>query len=96
LRKAGDYSYAIYLLHFFLINGVSAYVNDHIVPLTSIYVALPFAFLFFGYMTLLGWASHRLIEGHFMRFRRPYFVERLHPCSVQPQLGTMADNPVRT
>ncbi|GAA4004713.1 acyltransferase [Sphingomonas humi] len=75
LRRAGDYSYAVYLLHFLTVVAASRFVDDNLARLTSVYVAIPFALVYFGYMTMLGWASHRLIEGPMMRFRRPYLKD---------------------
>lgn len=75
IQKAGDYSYATYLLHFLVVVGAADFVEQRVVALDSIYVAIPFALLFFAYMTMLGWVSHRFIEAPFARFRRPYIRE---------------------
>lgn len=72
VEKAGQYSYSIYLLHFFAVFEAAAFVDRHIMTLNNIYVALPWSVLFFLAMTGVGHLSYKLIEGPPLRFRTPY------------------------
>jgi peptidoglycan/LPS O-acetylase OafA/YrhL len=75
LRKAGEYSYSIYLLHFFFVFGAADFVNRHVIRLTSTYAVIPWAILFFAFMTVLGHFSYVWIERPFLRFRTRYIKE---------------------
>jgi peptidoglycan/LPS O-acetylase OafA/YrhL len=72
VEKAGEYSYSIYLLHFFFVFHAARLINQHVMAFDSLYGALPWAMLFFIAMTALGHASYKLVEGPPMRFRKPY------------------------
>lgn len=74
-QKAGEYSYSIYLLHFFLVFSAGRFVDDQIIELNSLYEALPWAMLFFVVMVGIGHISYKLIEEPALRFRRPYIKE---------------------
>ncbi len=68
----GEYSYSIYLLHFFFVFAVAQWIHIHIVDLSNFYVALPVALLAFLAMIPLGWLSMRFVERPFLRLRRRY------------------------
>jgi peptidoglycan/LPS O-acetylase OafA/YrhL len=72
VQKAGEYSYSIYLLHFFAVFGIATLVDLYVVPLTSLYVALPFAALFFVAMVGIGHLSYVFIEAPPLKYRRKY------------------------
>lgn len=72
LGKAGEYSYSIYLWHFFFVFELSRFVNDHIMGLSSIYVASAWAMLGYVAMIPIGYLSYRFIESPFLRFRVSY------------------------
>lgn len=72
LRKAGQYSYSIYLLHFFFVREAALFVHTRIMPIESYWLALPWAVLFFGAMMVLGAIVWRLIEEPPLRWRRSY------------------------
>jgi peptidoglycan/LPS O-acetylase OafA/YrhL len=75
VQKAGEYSYSIYLLHFFAVFGVAALIDEHVMPLTNLYVALPFAALFFVVMVGVGHLSYVVIEAPPLKYRRKYLRE---------------------
>lgn len=74
LGRAGQYSYSIYLLHFFVVFLVSRYVYEHVMPHGSFYAACAWSALFFCLMVPVGAFSFRFIESPFLRLRRPYIV----------------------
>jgi peptidoglycan/LPS O-acetylase OafA/YrhL len=75
VQKAGEYSYSIYLLHFFAVFGIATLVDAYVVPLTNLYIALPFAALFFVAMVGIGHLSYVFIEAPPLKFRRKYLRE---------------------
>ena len=82
VQKAGEYSYSIYLLHFFLVFSAARFVDTQIMELTSVYVALPWALLFFVLMTGVGHFSYVLIERPALRFRKPYMTDKSPPVPI--------------
>ncbi len=75
VQKAGEYSYSIYLLHFFFVAQAAKQINERVMHISTLYQALPWAVLFFVCMTLVGHLSWILVERPFLRFRRPYIVD---------------------
>ena len=74
VQKAGEYSYSIYLLHFFAVFGVATLVDQHVMPLTSLYLALPWAALYFVAMVGIGHLSYVFIEAPPLRYRKKYIL----------------------
>ena len=74
MQKAGEYSYSIYLLHFFFYEQAARVVHTYIMPISSIYLALPWAMIFFVLMAFLGHFSFRYIERPMLAFRRSYVL----------------------
>ncbi len=72
VQKAGEYSYSIYLLHSFYVFDAARLVDEHVMRLTSLYAALPWALLFFVGMVGIGHISFKIIECPPLRFRKPY------------------------
>ena len=74
LGKVGEYSYSMYLWHFFFVFEMSRFVNDHVMKLTNLYVTAAWALL--GYLPMIPgcWFSYRFIESPFLRFRTQYVV----------------------
>lgn len=70
--RAGSWSYSIYLLHFYLVFRMAAWIETHIMSLANIYVACLWSLLCFAAMIPIGWASFRFIEQPFLRFRQRY------------------------
>lgn len=72
LSMIGEYSYSIYLLHFFFVFDVAAWIQLNILNISNFYVAIPIS-MFVLILTLpLGYLSHRFIERPFLMLRRPY------------------------
>lgn len=72
LARVGTYSYSIYLLHFFFYAELAALIDEFVLPLTNVYLALAFAPLAFLCMIPLGYLSFRFVEAPFLRFRTVY------------------------
>jgi peptidoglycan/LPS O-acetylase OafA/YrhL len=75
LGRAGQYSYSIYLLHFFVVFHVSGWAFEHVLPQGSFYAACAWSALFFCLMVPVGALSFRFIESPFLKLRRPYVVK---------------------
>ena len=83
LEQAGKYSYSIYLLHFFFVGTAARLVDQHIMPIPTLILALPWAILFFGFMMLIGSISWKLVEQPALRFRKSYIAAPA-PAATQP------------
>jgi peptidoglycan/LPS O-acetylase OafA/YrhL len=68
----GQYSYSIYLLHFFVVFEVAKIIDKYIANLSNFYVAVGFSFLFFALMVIPGYLSFKYIESPFLKLRKPY------------------------
>ena len=68
----GEYSYSIYLLHFFFVFAVARWVHTNVMDISNLYVALPVSLLFFVAMIPIGYLSMRFVERPFLRLRRRY------------------------
>jgi peptidoglycan/LPS O-acetylase OafA/YrhL len=71
----GEYSYSIYLLHFYFVFAVAQWIHVNVLDLSNFYVALPVSLLALGAMMPIGYLSMRFVERPFLRLRRQY-VER--------------------
>lgn len=74
IALVGTYSYSIYLLHFFVVSRLSNAINNNIVDLSNIHLAMLFSFFSFLLMVPIGYISYRFIESPFLRFRTRYIV----------------------
>ena len=72
VARLGEYSYSIYLLHFFVVFEAARFVHEHIMDISNFYLACVWALFFFVLMLLPGYVSFRLIEVPFLRHRRRY------------------------
>jgi len=72
LTALGEYSYSIYLLHFFVVFAVAQWIHANVVDLSNFCVALPVSMLAFVAMIPIGYLSMRFVEGPFLRLRRRY------------------------
>ncbi|MDO9313887.1 MAG: acyltransferase [Burkholderiaceae bacterium] len=72
LSTIGEYSYSIYLLHFFFAFDVAAWIQLHLVDISNFYVAVPVSLAVLILVLPLGYLSHRFIERPFLMLRRPY------------------------
>ena len=72
VARYGDYSYAIYLLHVFVVFHMARFVHEHVMDLSNFYVACLWALVGFALMGIPGYFSMRFIEMPFLRMRRRY------------------------
>ena len=88
MQKAGEYSFSIYLLHFFVVFEVAPLIDGYVMRLDSLYVALPCSALFFVAMIGVGHLSFIFIERPPMRYRKPY-IRIDKPVSVRVDADAM-------
>lgn len=72
LGRIGDYSYSIYLLHFFVVYDMSRFVHEHVMDISNFYLALIWSVPFFVAMLIPGFLSYRYLEGPFLSLRKRY------------------------
>ena len=72
LQKLGEYSYSIYLLHFFVVFKAAAFINRNIMDISNIYIGCFWATIFFVTMIIPGYLSYKFIESPFLRLRLNY------------------------
>lgn len=70
----GEYSYSIYLLHFFVVFHAARFVNERIIDISSFTLACLWAVLFFLLMMPVGYLSFRFIEAPFLQLRKRYIL----------------------
>lgn len=68
----GEYSYSIYLLHFFVVALAARFVNERIMDISNFYVACLWSAVLFASMIVPGYLSFRFIESPFLRLRKRY------------------------
>ncbi len=71
----GTYSYSIYLIHLFFVFQLAAFINQKVMHIPNIYMAILISVPCFLLMMPLGYLSYRFIETPFLRFRTRYIVE---------------------
>ena len=76
LRKIGEYSYSIYLLHFFIVFDLAKIATAWVPGIHILVVAELAAFGCFIMVVPVAWVSYRLIECPFFRFRRKYSSDK--------------------
>jgi len=82
----GTYSYSIYLLHFLLVFRFARFIDQYLIDLSNIHIALlvsPAAFLL---MIPVGWASYRFIESPFLKFRTNYLKADEAPSNLDRRM----------
>jgi peptidoglycan/LPS O-acetylase OafA/YrhL len=72
LSLLGEYSYSIYLLHFFFVFALAQWIHTHVLDISNFYVALPVAVLAYLAMIPVAYFSMRFIERPFLKLRRSY------------------------
>lgn len=72
IGRVGEYSYSIYLLHFFFVFAAAKYIHENIMDLSNFYVACVWAFAMFLLMVPIAYLSFRFIEAPFLRYRKRY------------------------
>lgn len=75
LQRFGEYSYSIYLLHFFFVFEVAKYIHFNIMDISNFYIGLIWAAAFYIAMLIPGYFSYRFIESPFLKLRRKYIKE---------------------
>ena len=82
IGRIGEYSYSIFLLHFFVVFHISGFVNERIMDISNIYVACLWSTFMFLLMMPVAYLSFRYIETPFLKQRRRYMMNALvrrHP-----------------
>jgi peptidoglycan/LPS O-acetylase OafA/YrhL len=74
IAKAGEYSYSIYLLHFFVVFHEARFVERYVMDISNFYVACLWSAVFFAAMVPVGWLSFVCIEAPFLRMRKRYVL----------------------
>lgn len=74
IARIGEYSYSIYLLHFYVVFQAGTFVHERIMDISNFYVACAWALALFVLMIVPGYLSYRFIEAPFLRMRRPYTI----------------------
>jgi peptidoglycan/LPS O-acetylase OafA/YrhL len=72
IGKIGEYSYSIYLLHFFIVFAAAKLISTHTSTPFNFYIMCLWSTVFFLLMMPLGYLSYRFVESPFLRFRRKY------------------------
>ena len=84
LGRIGEYSYSIYLLHFFFYPYAAMAVQHWIMKLSNLYVASAWSLVFFLLMVPVAHLTYRFVESPFFKYRRRYVgteQERLRPAA---------------
>ncbi|RLS57395.1 MAG: acyltransferase [Planctomycetota bacterium] len=76
IGKIGEYSYSIYLLHFFIVFEAARFIHERLYSLSNFYVATLSAGVVFLLMGPVGALSFRWIESPFLRLRKRYVIAR--------------------
>jgi peptidoglycan/LPS O-acetylase OafA/YrhL len=74
IGRLGEYSYSIYLLHFFVVFRAARLVNERVMNISNFYLACLWALAFYCLMMPVGYLSFRFIEKPFLKLRRRYIV----------------------
>ena len=72
LATVGNYSYSIYLLHFFFVFGMAQYVHENILDLSDMHCAIAAAGVSFFLMIPLAAVTYHFIETPFLKHRVKY------------------------
>lgn len=72
LARIGDFSYSIYLLHFFVVFALARFIHERVADLSNFYWACTWSLPAFLCMVPLGYLSFRYLEAPFLRMRKPY------------------------
>lgn len=74
LGRIGEYSYSIYLLHFYVVFQAAEFVQERIMDISNFYLACLWSIVFFVMMMLPGYVSFRFIEAPFLSLRKRYIA----------------------
>lgn len=70
--RIGEYSYSIYLLHFFVVFHAAELVDQYVMDISNFYLACGWSLVVFMLMMVPGYLSYRFIESPFLRLRKRY------------------------
>lgn len=79
--RMGEYSYSIYLLHFFFVFAAAEWIHVHAFDLSNFYIAVLVSVVAFLGMAPICYLSMRYVELPFLKLRRPYIKESILQCS---------------
>ncbi len=83
LARIGTYSYSIYLLHIFVVFSIAELIDEYLIDLSNIYIALLLSPVAFLLMIPIGWASYRFIELPFLNYRTNYIAADDAPSALE-------------
>ena len=72
IGRIGEYSYSIYLLHFFVVFHAAKFVNERIMDISNFYLACLWSVISLLLMMPIWYFSSCFIEAPFLKFRRRY------------------------
>jgi peptidoglycan/LPS O-acetylase OafA/YrhL len=72
IGRIGEFSYSIYLLHFFIVFHAARFVNEWIMDISNFYLACLWSIIFFVLMMIPGYISFHFIEAPFLKLRKHY------------------------
>jgi peptidoglycan/LPS O-acetylase OafA/YrhL len=72
IGRIGEYSYSIYLFHFFVVFAAARFVHENLMDISNFYLACAWASVCFLLMLPLGYLSFRYLESPFLKLRRNY------------------------
>lgn len=87
IGRIGEFSYSIYLLHFFVVFQAASFVNERIMNISNFYLACLWSLVFLLLMMPVGYLSFRFIEAPFLKLRKRYIVA---PSKLQVAIGQAA------
>lgn len=79
IARAGQFSYSVYLLHFFVVFRLARIIDTHVMRISNFYVGCLWSLLCFGLVTAGASLSYRFIEAPFLKLRTSYTVPRPSP-----------------
>jgi len=74
IGRIGEYSYSIYLLHYFVVFSVAKFVQERVMDITNFNLACLWSAVCFLLMMPLGYLSFRFVEAPFLKLRRSYII----------------------
>ncbi len=80
--QVGAYSYSLYLLHFFFVFDMPAWIDRHLFDLSNPYLLLAMALPCFLALVPLSWLTFRCIEAPFLRHRVRYIRQAMIQTTV--------------
>lgn len=72
--RIGEFSFSIYLLHFFVVFHAARFVNEQVMDISNFYVACLWSVVCFLLLMPAGYLSFRFIEAPFLKHRKRYIA----------------------